>query len=163
MKNKLSQYEWEQQAKEQKADEEVRKKIEDGELVPVLVNNKFFPKKTKRFTGFQMEFEEVIKDKEMGLTDIRVFNYMLAKLDFDNFIQYTQSQIAEHIGTKRPKVTQSIKKLERKKIIKKIKVGKHNYYQLNPQIAWKGETERWKKVVDIRDHIKQQNQDPDPF
>ena len=102
---------------------------------------------TKRHNGFQRggwvamsqsaveKIASTIKDTE----DLRVFLMLVAKLDFDNYIQVPQVELAEKLGMKKSNVSRAIKRLiDRGIILKGPKIGRSNTYRLNPQYGWKG-------------------------
>ena len=107
------------------------------------------PKLTERwFMAFQDTFEELAKDPELTLEPKNVLLYLFSKLDFENFIQLSQTDIAEGLGMHKQHVSRAMKLLASKQIILEgPKVGRSKYYRLNPHYGWKGkvknlETER---------------------
>jgi len=63
------------------------------------------------FVMFQDFLEQLAKDKDFKGQDYRVLNYMLSKLDWENWVQVPQRVIAEDLGIPRPEVAKSLKKL----------------------------------------------------
>ena len=98
------------------------------------------PKLTERwFMAFQDAFEEIAKDPELTLEPKNVLFYLYSKLDFENFIQQTQKEIAEALGMKKENVSRAMKLLTSKQIVLEgPKVGKSKCYRLNPNYGWKG-------------------------
>ena len=77
--------------------------------------------------------------KTLGLEGIVVFNALMARLDFENFIQVSQAEIAAELDMKRPNVNRAVKRLTDLGFIKQgPKVGKSYTYQLHPELAWEG-------------------------
>lgn len=77
--------------------------------------------------------------KTLGLEGIVVFNALMARLDFQNFIQVSQSDIAKELEMKPSNVSRAIKRLVDLGFIRTgPKVGKSYTYQLHPELAWKG-------------------------
>jgi predicted transcriptional regulator len=77
--------------------------------------------------------------KELGLEGMVVFNALMARLDFENFIQVSQSEVATELEMKPSNVSRAIKKLLDHGFIKAgPKVGKSYTYQLHPELGWKG-------------------------
>lgn len=124
---------------------------ETGEVVegiPVWVGGK-----AKIHSGwcmtFQNAFEELAKDKDLKAEHWRVFSYLISQLDFENFIQVPQKQIADELGMTKGNVSRTIKSLADKKIIiRGPKVGHSSCFRLNPHYGWKG------KVKGLRDAQK---------
>lgn len=98
------------------------------------------PKITERwFMAFQDAFEEIAKDREITSEPRRVLDYMFSKLDFENFIQLSQKDIAEALEMQKQNVSNAIKLLKKKQIVLEgPKVGRSKCYRLNPNYGWKG-------------------------
>ena len=77
---------------------------------------------------------------------MRVWAYMVSKLDFDNYILLRQVDIAKHTGIRQPHVARAVKALvEHKVIIQGPKSGTANTYRLAPDFGWKGQAKNGKK------------------
>lgn len=98
------------------------------------------PKLTERwFMAFQDTFIELAKDPELTLEPKNILLYMFGRLDFENFIQLSQTEIAEALGMRQSHVSRAIKMLTNKQIILEgPKVGRSKCYRLNPHYGWKG-------------------------
>jgi len=100
---------------------------------------------TKRHNGFQKGWVamsqsalDAIAEIER-LEDLRVLMKLLAKLDFDNYIQISQVEVATALDMDKSQVNRAIKRLiERGIILKGPKIGRSNTYRLNPHYGWKG-------------------------
>lgn len=69
----------------------------------------------------------------------RVLMYLFSKLDFDNYIQVSQTEIAKALGMQKQNVNRAIKVLVEKKIIHKgPKVGTSWTYILDTSFGFKG-------------------------
>ena len=69
----------------------------------------------------------------------RVFMYLVSRLDFENYIQVAQTEIASDLGLKKQNVGRAIKILvERKVIIQGPKAGHSYSWRLNHDYGWKG-------------------------
>jgi hypothetical protein len=81
-------------------------------------------------------------DKDMTMEPYRVLLYLMSRLDFDNFIYVTQTEIADFLGMKKPHVSRAIKLLERKELILRgPKLGHSHAWRLNPDYGFKGNPE----------------------
>ena len=98
------------------------------------------PKLTERwFMAFQDTFIELAKDPELTLEPKNILLYMFGRLDFENFIQLSQTEIAEALGMRQSHVSRAIKTLTNKQIVLEgPKVGRSKCYRLNPHYGWKG-------------------------
>ena len=69
---------------------------ETGEVMQgCMVYIPYRPRLTERwFMAFQDSFEEIAKDPEMTGETYKVLMYLYSKLDFENFIQQSQMDIA---------------------------------------------------------------------
>ena len=67
--------------------------------------------------AFQDSFEEIAKDLEMTGETYKVLMYLYSKLDFENFIQQSQMDIAEGLGIQKQRVSRAMKVLTSKQIV----------------------------------------------
>ena len=76
--------------------------IETGEVMQgCMVYIPYRPRLTERwFMAFQDTFIEIAKDPDMTGETMKVLMYLFGKLDFENFIQQTQIDVAEGLGMK---------------------------------------------------------------
>lgn len=84
---------------------------------------------------------ELAKDPVISKSaaNMRVFMYLCGRLDFENFIQLSQMEIAQELGLAKQNINRSIKVLvERGVIIKGPKVGHSYSWRLNDHFGWKG-------------------------
>ena len=122
--------------------------LDTGELVegvPVWVGGK--PKiHSGWFMAFQDSLVALAADPDLKGRHLRVLVYLLGHLDFDNFIQVPQTQIADALGMRKEHVSRSIKLLADKQILfRGPKLARSNSFRLNPNYGWKG------KVADFRE------------
>jgi predicted transcriptional regulator len=110
---------------------------------------------TKRRNGFQrggwLAMSQTALDAiaEIDrLEDMRVLMKLLAKLDFDNYIQVSQIDIATALNMDKSQVSRAMKRLiERGIILKGPKIGRSNTYRLNPHYGWKGSAKSHQKAL----------------
>ena len=70
---------------------------------------------------------------------LRVLLALLAELDYENFIQVAQADIAEKLNINKVNVSRSVKALiDVGVIFEGPKVGRSKTYRLNEQFGWKG-------------------------
>ena len=98
------------------------------------------PKITERwFMAFQDSLIEIAKDPDLTGETMKVLFYLFGKLDFENFIQQSQQEIAEGLGMHKQHISRAIRLLTSKQIIfEGPKVGRSKCYRLNPNYGWKG-------------------------
>lgn len=87
--------------------------------------------------GFGKKAREIQKalatDTEFDGVDLRVFLYLTWCLDFENFLQAPQLEIAEALGRRKEHITRSMAKLKAKGVvIAGPKVGRSSVWRLNP-------------------------------
>lgn len=100
----------------------------------------------------QESLEIIAKDKDLTGEAHRVLWYLLSRLDFENWIQVTQREIADELGLKKQNASRSILLLESKRIILRgPKIGRSYAFRLNPYFGWKG------KVRNLDDYRQKEN------
>jgi hypothetical protein len=100
----------------------------------------------KRKNGFQNGWVAVaqnpmleIAKANLGGEANRVLFYVLAKLDFENWINLNQSACADEISIKRPNFARALRKLlDIGVVLPGPKVGRNATFRLNPDYGWKG-------------------------
>ena len=86
----------------------------------------------------------------IGITEVKVFCKMFERLDYENYIQITQADVARDTGIAKPHVSTAIKKLVAAgALIVGPKVGKLQTYRLDPRIAWKGGKNHLRKALSV--------------
>ena len=97
------------------------------------------PKLTERwFMAFQDSFEEIAKDEDLTGETFRVLFYLYSKLDFENFIQQTQKEIADGLKMQNPRLKSHEGTYVKADCLEGPKVGRSRCYRLNPNYGWKG-------------------------
>ena len=87
----------------------------------------------------QEALEILAKDKDFSKDSLRILIFLTARLDFENWIQIAQKEIAETLEIKKQNVSKAIKLLEEKGIIlREPKFGRAYAFRLNPDYGWKG-------------------------
>jgi biotin operon repressor len=90
---------------------------------------------------------------------MRVLMALCAVLDFENFIQLSQADLAKLIGMKRPHVNRAMAELfERGIVIKGMKVGRSLTYRLSPTFGFKTKGSNFTKLMaDINEFARAGN------
>lgn len=130
---------------------------ETGEIVSLTVPHK--PIKSNLGGGWMAMYQDAMDwmaDAKLTYEEYRVLMKLFARLDFENYIRITQSEMAEGLGMKQSNVARAIKGLLAHDIIRKgPKVGNGNTYRLNPMIGHKGQgINKTKKEYDYLTRIK---------
>ncbi len=85
---------------------------------------------------------------ELNHEQTKVLMMLLADLDYENYIQVAQIDIAESLGMKKPNVSKAVKNLiEFGIILEGPKIGRSKTYRLNPQFGWKGTESNHQKAL----------------
>jgi len=127
----------------------VQKRLEDDYTINVsLVRRKV------RVENFVMLFQEAVTqmlDGNISKNGLRIFVYMLGKLEYSNHIGVDQETIAKDNGLSLVYIKKTIKELKDSKIL----VGyqdqqdkRRNVYIINPVIAWRGKIKHRKTFID---------------
>ncbi|MGQ6200714.1 winged helix DNA-binding protein [Serratia sp. IR-2025] len=100
----------------------------------------------RHFTMNQAALE--LLAKTLTGEQFKVLMMLLASLDYENFIQVAQADIAEKLEMQKTNVSRSIKGLiNLGVIIEGPKIGRSKTYRLNPQFGWKGTVSNHKKAL----------------
>jgi len=94
---------------------------------------------------FQDSLAIIAKDKELNGQTMRVFMLVLSELDFENYINIKQVEIAKQLEMHKPDVSKAMRLLVDKGIILKVKQGTTTGYKLNPHYGWKGKVSNMHK------------------
>ena len=88
------------------------------------------------------------RGKELTGEQFKVLMLMLADLDYENFIQIAQADIAETLGMQKTNVSRAVRALlDVGVIFEGPKVGRSKTYRLNEQFGWKGTVTNHKKAL----------------
>lgn len=91
------------------------------------------------YIAWQEASMNIAADRRLNLTDHRVLAVLNAKLDFENWIRISQSEIGEFLGVKQPNVSGSMRKLiELGIVVPGPSVKNVKTFRLNPAVSWKG-------------------------
>lgn len=86
--------------------------------------------------------------KELTGEQFKVLMLMLADLDYENFIQIAQADIAETLEMQKTHVSRAVRALlEVGVIFEGPKVGRSKTYRLNEQFGWKGTVSKHKQAL----------------
>jgi predicted transcriptional regulator len=85
---------------------------------------------------------------ELNHDQMRVLMALLADLDYENYIQVAQIDIANALRMQKTHVSRAVKNLlEFGIILEGPKIGRSKTYRLNPQFGWKGTINNHKKAL----------------
>lgn len=85
---------------------------------------------------------------ELNHDQMRVLMALLAELDYENYIQVAQIDIAESLNMQKTHVSRAVKNLlEFGIVIEGPKIGRSKTYRLNPQFGWKGTVTNHQKAL----------------
>ena len=120
-----------------------------------------FPLKFKNLgTGWIALYQDMvdnIADWNIPKEQYRVFLKLLGKVDFNNYLTISQTQLAEELNMKQPSVSKAIKGLcELNIIIEGPRAGLNKTYRFNPYIAHKG-ANRQKTIEDFTETLNNRN------
>ena len=101
----------------------------------------------------QDDLNILAEDKDLTKHSLRVFLKMCAKLDFENWIQISQTDICNELDINKGNVSKAIKLLVSKGVLfQGPKVGRSFAYRLNPNYGWKGKV---KNLNEYRQKIEE--------
>jgi hypothetical protein len=103
----------------------------------------------KQWFMYAQDSAELFMRDENAPSRYRVFFYFLNRLEFNNLVHYSPSEIAEELGLSRSSIWKAIEWLTDKGVIVK---GPLSSYRLNENFGWKG------NVRDLNNALKNQKQ-----
>ena len=118
----------------------------------------YFPLKKKSLgTGWIALYQAMISniaDENLSKEQYRVLLKLLGKIDFDNYLTISQTEMAQQLNMKQPHISRAIRALcERKIIIEGPRAGLNKTYRFNPYIAYKG-SERDNTIADFNSFLE---------
>ena len=105
------------------------------------------------------KLEEAAK-ANLGADAYRVLFAVLSVVDFENWIQFNQAEMADMIGMQRQNFGRAMRKLEAIELLQRgPKVGRSVTYRLNPSFGWKGSAKNHLKAIDsnLKERMKSRN------
>lgn len=107
--------------------------------------------------GWVMNSQEALEllalDKDLTKESLRILMFLMARLDFENWIQITQNEIANTLDINKGNVSKAVSLLEAKDILLRgPKVGRSYAFRLNPNYGWKG------KVKNLDDYRQKEHE-----
>ena len=94
----------------------------------------------------QEALEILASDEDLSKDAYKVLIFLMSQLNFENWVQITQREIAEKIKIDKSNVSKAISLLLKKEIlIKGQKIGRSYELRLNPYFAWKGKVKSLKQ------------------
>ena len=117
-----------------------------------------YPLKSKNLgTGWVAVYQNMISnlaDEKLSYEEYRVFLKLLGKVDFDNYLTISQSEMANELDMRQSNVSRAIKGLcKRHVIVEGPRAGLNKTYRFNPYIAHKGANTE-KTVKDFKEALK---------
>jgi predicted DNA-binding transcriptional regulator len=108
--------------------------------------------------GFFMAIQEgFIHLAKLGLKgqEMQILMYTMGRLDFENWIRISQTEISQELNIARPHISAAFKKFVEHGILHKgPKVGTSWTYRLDPSFGVKGRAKNQKKIRDeIHSHL----------
>lgn len=132
---------------------------ETGEIIDHAVALVVTPKRKMGFREGWVAMSQAATDVFKDIRSVdqqRVLWALLGKLDFENLIQISQSEIASDLSMAKANVSRSIKALrERGVLLQGPKIGRSSTYRLNPDMGWKGSAKTHNQA--LQDRMKQSN------
>mgnify|MGYP002706109284 CR=1 FL=1 len=107
----------------------------------------------KRISPFERHFtmnQDALKilANKLNYEQFRVLMMLLADLDYENYIQITQQDIASSLDMQKSNVSRAVKGLiELQIVLEGPKVGRSKTYRLNEQFGWKGTVSNHKRAL----------------
>ena len=101
--------------------------------------------------GFSLTFDagaDWLAEQNLSRAEYRILWKLIARLDFQNYINVSQKAIVESLGLQKSNVSKAFKGLlQRGIIVEGPTMNKVKSYRLNPDIAFKGTGKQQEKTV----------------
>lgn len=102
-----------------------------------------YPKRRNGFgegwVAMSQEAMQKLATANLGEQSHRVLLMLLARLDFENWINVSQAELARQLGMKRQNVNSAMRRLVAEGVVLEgPKVGGHGTFRLDPGYGWKG-------------------------
>ncbi len=124
---------------------------ETGEILPyalVAVKQKIPNGFCEGWVAMAQGAMEMLATSDLRGEDLRVLLLLMARLDFENYINVVQLDIAKTLSMKKPNVSRSIKRLIALGVLLEgPKIGRSRTYRLNPNYGWKGSSKSHHKAL----------------
>lgn len=135
---------------------------EDNEVTGYILKNRINRLGVHWVATFQDGMAWLAKQDDITGEQLRVFLYLVSRLDFDNYLKVPQKDISEDLNLHKSNVSKAIKKLVEKDIITVGPMAGHSKtYRLNPRIAHRG-AKNYKETVIQYDALKKAQQMESP-
>lgn len=97
----------------------------------------------------QSFMEELGRRKDFGLTERRVLEIIIGRVEFNNLVLQSQTQIAEMLGMHTQQVNRAMKRLEQIGVIRRGfgDDARARFYTLSPHVGWKGRAEDHRRAL----------------
>ncbi|WP_420129948.1 helix-turn-helix transcriptional regulator [Longimicrobium sp.] len=114
---------------------------ETGEVMdalPMLV-----PRRRKLGEGFFMGLQAafvLLAQQKLTHDACRVLFYFLGRMEYENHVRISQSEVVAKLGMDKSRVSRAVKKLIEKKILapSQEKMGRSVFYKVNSEYVWRG-------------------------
>jgi hypothetical protein len=94
--------------------------------------------KEKFFMLFQEPIGELATDRAMTGESLRMLLFLFSKMDYENYVNISQMEIADQLDIARSSVCRAMKVLVEKEVVLVSGKGMNKRYRLNPIYGWKG-------------------------
>lgn len=87
-------------------------------------------------------------DPDLTGQDLRVMMLCLAEMEYENFLNKPQRELAETLGIKQQDVAKSVKRLTEKDYLRVVgHQGRQNIYQISPYVAFKSRAKNLETLI----------------
>jgi DNA-binding transcriptional ArsR family regulator len=103
------------------------------------------------FMGIQAAFVN-LATRKLTHDGLRVLLYFLGRMEYENHIRISQSDVVRELSLDKSRVSRAIKRLLDEHILlpTEERIGRSRFYQLNPEYAWKGKVRNRPKRKESR-------------
>jgi hypothetical protein len=126
-----------------------------GEILEGAQLAVIFPKRKNGFTEGWIAMAQnplvTLAQANIGQEAWRVFAIILGNLDYENWINLNQTELAKKLDMKQPNFARGLKSLiDEEVLLLGPKIGRNRTFRLNPQYGWKGSAKNHKEALQER-------------
>ena len=127
---------------------------EDKNLLGILVPKQKL--KSDHSRVFHEGVMELVLDRDLTGTDLRVFLGILANLEYENSFTMSLTALSTKLGIQRSDLSKSVSKLIKKNYLHRVgNQGQINHYMVDPRIVFRSRVSKLSKIINRWDDLPQ--------
>ena len=117
--------------------------LDTGEVLDGVHVATFQPRlkvKEKYMLLFQKALQDLATDRQLRGESLRVLLALLGRLDFENYLNISQRELADELRVRQPSIARAMRQLRERGIVLEgpASEGNRRTYRLSSSLGWKG-------------------------